>query len=192
MTDPDELRRTLDAVAQALDALQVPWAVGGSVASAAYGEPRATNDVDIVARLDEAEARELTRLLGPEFYADADMAAEAARTRRSFNVLDQRSFIKVDIFVPGPGALGIGQLARAKRLELFPGAPHVAVLGPEDVLLQKLAWYRMGGEGSDRQWRDLVSVIRGVGSDLDNDYLDQVAQGEGLATLLARARGDAD
>jgi hypothetical protein len=88
MTDPDELGRTLAAVAAALDGLAVPWAIGGSLASAAYGEPRATNDVDIIALLDERTAVGLTQRLGEGFYADAEAAREAARSRGSFNVID--------------------------------------------------------------------------------------------------------
>src|SRR5688572_16618463 len=110
MTDADELLRALEAVAEALDALGVRWAIGGSLASAAHGEPRATNDVDIVVRLSLDDARKLPGLLGASFYADADAACDAVRAGSSFNVIDQRSFIKIDIFTPGPGPLGSGQL----------------------------------------------------------------------------------
>lgn len=191
MTDPDELGATLASVAAALDALGVRWAIGGSVASSAYGEPRATNDVDVIALLDANAAREVARRLGPTFYADGDAAAAAARQHRSFNVIDQRSFIKVDVFVPPAGPLGEGQLARAVRLELILAAPPLPVLGPEDVVLQKLAWFRRGGEVSERQWRDVVAVLRSVGSDLDEPYLDEVARATGLDALLDRARRDA-
>lgn len=191
MTDPDELGRTLAAIGAALDQLGVSWAIGGSVASSVHGEPRATNDVDVIAKLDERQARELTTLLGPDFYADADMAVDAVRKRSSFNVVDQRTFIKVDIFVPPSGPLGDGQLARAERIELVSASPALPVLGPEDVVLQKLAWYRLGGEVSDRQWRDVVTVLRLSSPEIDDTYLESVATSTGLQTLLARARRDA-
>lgn len=191
MTDPDELRCALAAIARALDHLSVPWAIGGSLASAAHGEPRATNDIDIVAVLDVDAARRLPGLLGKDFYADADAAALAVRTRASFNVIDRRSFIKIDIFIPDRGPLGTGQLERRSLLELFPGRPPLPVLGAEDVILQKLRWYRVGGEVSDRQWRDVLSVLRNAGSELDDAYLDSVAEQVGLTSLLARARSDA-
>jgi hypothetical protein len=191
MTDPDELGATLATVAAVLDGLGVRWAIGGSVASSAYGEPRATNDVDVVALLDVTTAREVAKRLGPGFYADGDAAADAARRHGSFNVIDRRSFIKVDVFVPAAGPLGEGQLTRAIRLELVALAPPLPVLGPEDVVLQKLAWFRAGGEVSERQWRDVVAVLRTVGPDLDDGYLDGVASPTGLDALLARARHDA-
>ncbi len=191
MTDPDELGATLAAVAAALDSLGVRWGIGGSVASSAYGEPRATNDVDVVALLDVHGARELTRLLGPTFYADSDAAAAAAQQRRRFNVIDQRSFIEVDIFIPPAGPLGDGQLQRVVRLELMASAPPLPVLAPEDVILQTLAWYRAGGEVSERQWRDIVSVLRTAATELDRAYLESVATATNLGGLLARAESDA-
>lgn len=191
MTDPDEIGRALVALAHAFDALAVRWAIGGSVASAAHGEPRATNDVDVIALLTETEARALVQQLGTDFYADADAAADAARRRSSFNVIDNRSFIKIDVFVPAPGPLGAGQLDRLQLLEILPGVRALPILGPEDVILQKLRWYGLGGGVSDRQWRDIVSVLRIASDAIDQAYLDDVATSQGLAALLARARDDA-
>ncbi|MBI2373786.1 MAG: hypothetical protein HYV07_07295 [Deltaproteobacteria bacterium] len=189
MTDPDELNRTLIAIATVLEKLGATWCIGGSVASSAHGEPRATNDVDLIAALSERSARAFVTELGPDFYADADSAADAVRRRASFNVIDNRSFIKVDIFVPKAGRLGLGQLDRRRWLEVVPGR-SLPVLGPEDVILQKLRWYQLAGEVSDRQWRDVVSVVR-LASPLDDSYLDEVARAEGLTDLLLRARLEA-
>ena len=183
---------TVVAVARALDALSVRWAIGGSLASAAHVEPRATNDVDVIAMLTENEARHLVGELGADFYADADAAADAARRRSSFNIIDNRSFLKNDVFVPGGGPLGAGQLDRLQMLEIFPGFRELPVLVAEDVVLQKLPWYRLGGGVSDRQWRDIVSVLRISGPAIDQGYLDEVASPEGLSELLERARADAN
>lgn len=190
MTEIDDLTVALSALQAALDDLGVAWAIGGSIASAFYGEPRATNDVDVIVDMTEAQARRLTELLGEGFYADPDTAEEAARHRRSFNVIDTRSFIKIDIFVPAEGPLGLGQLVRRTYVNVLPGLAPLPVLGAEDVILQKLRWFRIGGETSERQWRDLVSVLSLV-DDLDQAYLDAAARGAGLEDLLARARNDA-
>lgn len=187
MTEPDELRTTLIALRDALDDLSVMWAIGGSLASAAYGEPRATNDVDIVATLDARSARTLTERLCNDFYADAEMALDAVRRRTSFNVIDERSFIKVDLFVPAPGAMGEGQLNRRRHIELMPGLA-LPVLGPEDVILQKLRRFDMTGRTSERQWRDLLSVLRA--QDLDQVYLHSTAGIAGLSSLLDEARAE--
>jgi len=174
---------------EALDELGVVWAIGGSLASAAYGEPRATNDVDIIAKLDASTARALVERLEHAFYADVEMALDAVLRRASFNVIDERSFIKVDIFVPHRGAMGDGQLDRRRRVDLMPGIA-LPVLGPEDVVLQKLRWFEMTGRTSDRQWRDLVSVL---GSDgLDSEYLRATADAAGLGALLDDALREVD
>ncbi len=192
MTDPDEIGQALAAIARAFASLAVKWAIGGSVASAAHGEPRATNDVDVIALLTEKDARAFAEHLGPSFYADAEVAADAARRHSSFNVIDNRSFIKIDVFVPPPGPLGAGQLDRLQMLQILPGAGELPILGPEDVVLQKLRWYELGGGVSDRQWRDIVSVLRIARDAIDLEYVVDVASQHGLADVLARAREDAN
>jgi hypothetical protein len=187
MTNIDELAEAIKVVTNAFAAGAIRWAVGGSLASTAYGEPRATNDVDIVAVLSATAATKFIAELGPDFYADADMAQEAVRRRSSFNIVDNRSVLKIDIFVPGPGALGEGQLTRARELKIFPNAPAIPFLSAEDIVLQKLRWYKLGNEVSDRQWRDVLSVLRTVGSAMDLSYVRAVASDNDLATLLARA-----
>ena len=190
MTDTDELAVALRAVAQAFETLGVTWAIGGSIASVFYGEPRATNDVDVVTDLDEPTARRLAALLAGAFYADEDAMVDAVRRRGSFNLIDGRTFIKIDVFTPGPGPLGRGQLDRRRMGAIFPGDAPLPVLGPEDTVLQKLRWYQLTGGTSDRQWRDVLAVLRLAG-ELDHDYLDSVATAGGLRDLLARARQDA-
>lgn len=130
----------------------------------------------------------MRELLGEDFYCSDDAAVDAVRRHGSFNVIDQRSFLKVDVFVPGPGPLGEGQLGRRRLLNVVADL-EVPVLGPEDVVLQKLRWYRLGGEVSDRQWSDVLSVLRA--GDLDDSYLDEVAGSGPFAELLERARRDA-
>jgi hypothetical protein len=191
MTDLEALTHSLTRIADVLDAMSVSWAVGGSIASSVYGEPRATNDIDVIATLSEQQARGLVAQLGDEFYANEDSAADAVRRRSSFNVIDNHSLVKVDIFVPAQGPLGVGQLERVRHLSAFPGMRPVPLLGPEDIVLQKLRWHRSGGGVSDRQWRDLVSILRIVGARIDGAYLEDVAAKEGLMEALERARSDA-
>jgi hypothetical protein len=100
MTDPQEIARALSELARAFDALSVRWAIGGSLASSAHGEPRTTNDVDVIALLSEEAARAFVASLGADFYVDSAAAADAARRHSCFNVIDNRSFIKIDVFVP--------------------------------------------------------------------------------------------
>lgn len=186
----EEILVTIARISRACEAVAVPWAVGGSFASGLYGEPRATNDVDVIACLRLGDVRQFVAALGEDVYVDSDVIREAIADCRSFNVLDEQTFVKIDVFVPPRGPLGEGQLHRRRRLVLDEGA-STWVLGPEDVLLQKLAWYRLGGEQSDRQWRDICAVLRMSRARLDHGYLEEVAQGTGLFGLLERAKLEA-
>ena len=191
MNTGNDLAQTLLSIAAAFETAAAEWAIGGSFASSSYGEARATNDVDVIALLSEKQARSFVDALGDTFYAVTEVAIDAVRRRSSFNVIDNRTFIKVDIFVPPPGPLGTGQLDRVRSLVTLVGVQPFPVLGPEDVVLQKLRWYQLGGEVSDRQWRDITSVLR-LSSGLDHAYLDDVAARSELLELLQRARAAAE
>ncbi len=166
------------------------WAVGGSFASAVYGEPRATNDVDVVAQIRLGDVRRFINALGEDVYVDEDVVRDAVLNHRSFNVIDEITFVKIDVFIPPPGALGQGQLTRRRRFAVADDL-QTWILGPEDTVLQKIRWYRLGSEQSDRQWRDICSILRISNAALDFDYLRSTAAAVDLMELLARAEHDA-
>lgn len=186
MAVDQELSATLARVAAAFETVAVPWAIGGSFASTLYGEPRATNDIDVIANLRLPHVTAFATALGLDFYADKEMMREAISGRDSFNVIDERSFLKVDVFVPAPGPLGEGQLVRRRPFALSDAGPNVFVLGPEDTILQKLRWFELTGRSSERQWRDVLSVIR-LGGALDLGYAREVAKDANLLELLEAA-----
>ena len=179
-------------VADALDALGVPYAIGGSFASALHGVMRATMDADMVADLRLEHAEPLAQALGDAFYADAEMMRDAVRRHRSFNVIHLETMFKVDVFVAKPRAFDRSQLAR-RQLHLLSEDPdrRAYVATAEDIVLSKLEWYRMGGEVSDRQWRDVLGVLKVQGDRLDRDYLRRMATELGVSDLLKQAFGEA-
>ena len=87
MSSVDEVLATVRRITAACEAVGLTWAVGGSFASAVYGEPRATNDVDVIARLRLADVRRFVAALGHDVYVDEDMIREAIADQRSFNVI---------------------------------------------------------------------------------------------------------
>jgi hypothetical protein len=190
MTDPDPYSVAL-TVMRALDALNVPSTIGGSIASSFAGEPRSTIDIDIVAALDERHVDPLVAALGPAFYADADAIRRAVRTRSAVNLIHQPSMLKVDLFVAGGTPLDAQQIARRQRVTVD-GGRELYVHPPEDILLQKLRWYRLGGGASDRQWRDVIAIIRVQGDRLDREYLTRNAPLVEVDDLLRRALAEAD
>lgn len=176
-------------VARHLDASGVAYVIGGSFASSLHGEPRSTNDIDLVADLDPQSAGAFADALGPEFYVDRTVAIGAAEVGGSFNIVHIETAVKVDVFVGGTDPLDRARLDR-RQLAAVGSAENRALLfvdTPEDVVLRKLEWYRRGGESSERQWRDVVGVLS-VHDRLDDAYLDAWARRLGVADLLERAR----
>lgn len=181
----DELEVAL-RVARALESVGVEYALGGSVASSLQGEPRATNDVDFAVRLEERHVLPLVAALGPEFVVDEDGLREAIRRHRSHNLFFLPTVFKIDLFVRGGDAFDESELGRRTRHTVREGAA-LFVSTPEDNLLRKLLWFRMGDEVSDRQWRDVLGLLRVSGARMDRAYLACWAPRLGVADLLARA-----
>lgn len=172
-------------VTAALDELAVAHTIGGSIASSIAGEPRSTIDIDIVAALDDRHTGPLVAALADEFYVDSEALSRAIRDHAAVNLIHHATLVKIDLFVAGGTPLDALQLARRRRVEV--AGRTLFVHPPEDILLQKLRWYRKGGEISDRQWRDVLSIIRVQGHGLDLAYLREHAPTLDVADLLERA-----
>jgi hypothetical protein len=188
---PDQIAVTI-LVTDALEALSVPYAIGGSFAGALHGVTRATMDVGLLADLRLDQTGPLAGALGDAFYADLDMMRDAVRRHRSFNLIHLETVFKVDIFVARPRHFDRAQLAR-RQLHLLSEDPErrAYFATAEDIVLSKLEWYRLGGEVSDLQWRDVLGVLKVQEGHLDHDYMRHMAASLGVADLLSGALGEA-
>jgi len=189
LTDPT---RVALEVADALEKCDVRYLVGGSIASSISGEPRSTLDIDLVVAITEADVQPFFEALGPGFYADAESLRRAIRERSSANLIHYATSMKVDLFVVGATPLDGEQMRRRERVRISTDPDrYLYVYTPEDILLQKLRWYRLGNEVSDRQWRDVLGIILVQDNRLDQAYLRRGADVLGVSDLLERALGEA-
>jgi hypothetical protein len=183
-----DLTVALTPVLDVLAALGVRHYVGGSVASSVHGVPRASIDADVVADLLPEHVAPLVERLQGAYYVDEGRVRDAVEARRSFNAIHLATMFKVDVFAAKrrPYDLEALRRARPEALEDAPGAHVAPVATAEDTILAKLEWFRAGGEVSERQWSDVMGVLRA--STVDGEYLSRWAVALGVADLLARAR----
>lgn len=181
-----------EELAAVFESLGVRYLLGGSMAAAVWSEPRFTRDVDMVAELAERHVAPLIAALGDRWYADDTLIRGAVTHRSSFNVIRFTRMVKVDVFVPPDGGHHAAKWGRARAVRLSVGSMRtVMTTSAEDMLLQKLVWFRTGGEVSELQWRDVTALIRTLGDELDWTYVQGWAERLELAGLLERARRDA-
>ncbi|MCK6508913.1 hypothetical protein L6R29_02955 [Myxococcota bacterium] len=179
-------------LAEAFDRLGVEYLVGGSLASSMHGIPRSTQDVDFVAALELRHIPALVKLLQSAFYIDADLIKEAIQRTSSFNVIHLATMFKADIFIMPQTPEAIEEMKRRQRVLLDETTSTALYLAsPEDTILHKLRWFRMGGGVSERQWHDILGVLQVQASHLDLAYLRQAATQRNLLPLLEKSLTDA-
>ncbi len=185
---PDEPIAVALQVIDALEALGVPYMIGGSLASAVHGVARSTLDVDLIADLQMEQAEPLANALRDAFYVDVETIGDAIQRQDSFNLIHLETMFKVDVFVLKQRPYNRAEFARRTEQVVAAEPERTAcVASAEDTVLTKLEWYRMGGEVSERQWRDVLGVLKAHQGRLDLAYLRRWAPALGVADLLERA-----
>ncbi len=187
MAESEALQVTL-LVTKVFDALGVPYVIGGSMASIIHGMLRTTMDVDIVADIQMEQVSSFMAGLQNAFYADESMIRQATQRHSSFNLIHLTTMFKVDIFIPKDRPFDQQQLNRRISERIADDSDEqIWVLSAEDIVLAKLDWFRLGGEVSERQWRDILGVLKTQQSNLDVGYLRQWAEILGVTDLMERA-----
>jgi hypothetical protein len=186
------LAEALGVLLAALDRLEVPYEIGGSVASSLHGIPRTTMGVDLVVDLSPEKIGQFVEEVRGEFYADAGQIREAFEAGRAATLIHLRSVWKFDLFPLRNDEYSRTEFGRRTFREIQPdsGSPmECAVSSMEDTILRKLEWFRAGGEISERQWSDILGMWNATGSRADMTYLRRWAEPLGVDDLLEKLTG---
>ena len=188
MESPDAIQ----AVAPVVDELRrlgVRYYICGSLASAFYGTHRATADVDLVAELLPSHVASFVEALQTDYYVDERMILDAIARKSCFNVIHLPTSFKVDVFTVKNRPYDRNVMERITERCLDESVPtsQFALPSPEDTVLAKLEWYRLGDEITERQWHDVIGVMKVNVAAIDRPYLEKWAGELGVADLLAKA-----
>lgn len=183
-----EAFRILLRVIDVFEELGADYHVGGSYASSVHGVPRQTQDIDLVLEMGHDKIDEFASRLEGEFYLDRDSLHRAVSDKSSANLIHLETGVKIDLFIHGDTPYDKEEFARARpEILWFDPERRVKVKTAEDTILRKLQWYRLGGEISDRQWNDVLGIIRAQRDTLDIDYLRHWSGVLAVEDLFARA-----
>lgn len=164
----------LQKVVGVFERLGIPYLITGSVAAMAFGEPRLTNDIDIVAAIDEKHVKDLVMSFPPdEFYIGEEMVREAIRSQGQFNIIHPTSGTKVDVIMKQETPFDNSRFERLHRI--FPAESYQAnFAAPEDLIIKKMEYYKAGG--SEKHLRDIAGILKISGEIVDWNYITEWAK----------------
>jgi hypothetical protein len=159
----------LGYVVAILEQLGLRYFVTGSTATIFYGEPRLTNDVDIVVELPESRVSEFCQRFRPDdFYLSEEAARQAVQSKSQFNIIHSASGLKIDIIIPNNSAFNESRFNRRQRLHVLEKCdPYFA--SPEDTIVKKMLYYHEGG--SAKHLRDITGVLKAGTAKIDLSYI---------------------
>ncbi len=184
----NEISEALEPVIKTLDEVSIPYCISGSLASSAYGFARATLDVDIVINIEPPQIKPLISKLKKNYYIDPEMISNAVKRKSSFNILHLKTMLKIDFFVSKNDSYSDKLFERRIKDKLQDEADSIEIylISPEDIILNKLVWYKLGNQISEKQWHDVIGVMKIQGKDLDAKYLKKWAEHLSVQELLEK------
>ena len=182
-SDPFDLACELHSI---FDRIGVDYFVTGGVAACCHGEPRATVDLDLVIQIELEDMDILGATLSESgFYVpDINLENVASGTEKSLNIIHQQKCTKADLIIMSMGAFDISRMSRREFVE-----PGFYVCSAEDTILKKLNWSKRSQ--SEKQWRDVQTILRIQGDSLDFEYMTRWATTLTVAEELQEALADA-
>lgn len=174
-------------VAKILESLGISYHVEGSVSSGIWGEMRYTQDIDLVADIRESQIQILLDAFSPRFYISEIAVREAIKLRQSFNLIDNETGWKIDIFILDEEPFQLSRFQWKKQISVNEMGQTLNFSSAEDTILQKFIWYRQTQKQSSQQWRDILGILKLQQSNLDFTYLQQWANTLQFSTELDQA-----
>lgn len=178
----------LAQVAAVLDEAEIPYVVTGSVVTALYGEPRFTQDADVVVAATPGLGAKLAAAFPPSrYYAPAEDIDASLKQGIIANIIDSDTGAKVDLHPKAADAFAESFFARRRRVTV--GGMKLWFPSAEDAILSKLRWVRATGDG-ERHLRDARAVYMVQKETLDAEHLTNWAARLGVADLWEKIRSE--
>ena len=156
------------------ESVGIRYIVTGSMASMAYGEPRFTNDIDVVADIKEEHIAGLKHCFPEgEFYLSEEAVREAISEWQQFNIIHPASGLKIDVIVRKKNAFDDSRFHRYKRFN-FTEDTAANFASPEYVIIKKMEFYKEGG--SEKHIRDITGILKVSGGAIDYSYIGKWAE----------------
>jgi hypothetical protein len=185
LAEPIQITRKIAVI---FEKLKIPYYIVGSLASSLYGIPRATADADMIADIRQNHVLPLVQALQKDFYLDEDRIKKAVILRSSFNIIHLQTMFKIDVFLLKDDDLSYEEMARREKFQVTEErGQDLYLASPEDIILNKLHWYESGGGIAERQWNDVMGMVRVLDKRLDTKYLKTTAIKRGVLDLLEKA-----
>ena len=166
-----------------LEKLGISYYITGGVAAISYGEPRTTQDLDLVIAISPLDIQRLTHHLTQSGFYVPDVDDVKSGRLKILQITDIESISRADLILAGTDEFEHFKFQRRRVIEFAGTALYFA--SPEDVILNKLLWRQHSG--SEKQWRDVLGILKVQGEQLDFDYLWQYAEAFGFAKDLDQA-----
>jgi hypothetical protein len=175
-------------LAQILNTANIPYYITGGVAAIAHGEPRATIDLDVVIAIDLTDLPTLAANFEAQGFYVAGLEDVMTGSLRCLNITHLETIENVDLMISGYEEYDLIKFDRSRSYTL-PGSGEVAVASPEDVIISKLVWRRESQ--SDKQWRDVLGILKVQREKLDFVYLRKWVEWFGVDEDWLRAKIEA-
>ncbi|MBW4643995.1 MAG: hypothetical protein KME23_13580 [Goleter apudmare HA4340-LM2] len=171
---------------QIFESTNIPYYVTGGVAASLHGEPRSTRDLDLVIAVQPEQINLLVETLeGAGYYCPAGAVEGLKQGSESIlNITHTETIANADLYITDDSAFAVSQMLRRQLIDLE-GIPKFWVASAEDTILQKLRWGK--GSQSEKQWRDVLGILKLQGEGLDYTYLTQWAESLDLVNVLSQA-----